>query len=210
MVRYKAPRECKLVYGDPPIGHYALEPEPEKALQWDHCREQFAPKFLETTYGFFFSHLTDKGNEIAAFLTKFERIVGVAHSSFALTNRKTVLWIEPSSFWLCCPMRRSLLTILLRCALNYEAQRDNFDNALFGEYKESEYMRQTRSATLRFMFGFTRWTAKMPITMSSSVIKHGWKEEFHSLDDAMVRRRLVLPEGETRENTIVGAESLWA
>lgn len=203
-------RKFKQCYGTPPVGNYALEAEPPKGVHWDHCREQFASKFNEVTPGFYFSHPPGKSLDVGEFITKFESIVGIKPSAFAETQKDTILWTEPSRFWLQCQMKRSLLTIILRCGMNYIMADDNFDDALFGEYKESIYPKETRSATLRFMFGFTHFTGNVSaITSTSSVVKHGWREEFKPLDDSTIRRRLVLPEGEAREPSIIGVESLW-
>lgn len=193
----------------PPVGNFALD-DPEKQFHWDHCREQFAAKFTDAK-GFYFSHPENKGLDIANFLHKFETIVGFSQpfSIYCETNKDIIIWIEVSSFWLPCLMRRSLLTILLRCGINYVTAKDNFDDALFGEYKESIYARETRSAILRFMFGFTEFAGKQAETFQTSVIKHGWREEFQKIDDSVVRKRLILPHGTTKETSIVGVESLW-
>jgi len=199
----------------PPQGNFALEvSDLAKQAHWDHCREQFAAKFTEAEIqGFFFSHPEKKGRDVANFLHKFENIIGFSQplSYFAETNKDIILWIGISPFWLPCMMRRSLLTILLRCGMYYNVEQDNFDDALFGNYKENIYARETRSAILRFMFGFTKFTGQKPVdAFQTSVVKHGWREEFQKIDDAIVRRRLVLPEGATKEASIVGLESLWA
>lgn len=197
----------------PPEGNYAIEPtDAEKPLHWDHCREQFAAKFTDASRpGFFFSHPDSKGVDIANFLTKFEHITFVEPvSSFAHTNRENILWVQVAPFWMPCLIKRSLLTILLRCGINYDSKKDNFDDALFGEYKESCYLKETRSAVLRFMFGFTEFSGRVPVeTFQSSIIKYGWREEFHKVDDVGVRRRLILPTDKSKESNIVGAESLW-
>ena len=148
--------------------------------------------------------------DIGEFLTKFEIIIGLKYNSvFSKTERNNVTWIEPSLFWRSCYLRRSLLTLVLRCAMNYRIKKDNFDDALFGDYKECLYVKETKSAFLRFMFGFTQFTGKLNVNPNSTVIKHGWREEFLRLDDFAVRRRLVLPEDVNREMSIVGIETLW-
>lgn len=214
--RFGEIKEFKTCYGAPPVGNYALETGDDKNVKWDHCREQFAAKFNELTPGFFFSHPSGKGQDIAEFVTKFEAITFSRmrkphdYSSFSKTTKETILWVAPTPFWLNCLMKRSLLTIILRCGINYVADTDNFDDALFGDYKESVYAKETRSATLRFMFGFTNFTGSpQNVGSYSSVVKHGWREEFQKLDDCTIRRRLALPDGEVREASIIGVESLW-
>ena len=194
----------------PPNGNFAIETESPRDVRWDHCREQFAAKFDENTLGFYFSHPNDMSEDIGEFLTKFEIIIGLKYNSvFSKTERNNVTWIEPSLFWRSCYLRRSLLTLVLRCAMNYRIKKDNFDDALFGDYKECLYVKETKSAFLRFMFGFTQFTGKLNVNPNSTVIKHGWREEFLRLDDFAVRRRLVLPEDVNREMSIVGIETLW-
>lgn len=197
---------------NPPVGNFALEIENDqpKDVFWDHCREQFAAKFNESIIGFYFSHQIGKFNDIAEFINKFELIVGVLNRScFSRTEKQSVLWIEPSEFWRNCQMKQSLLTIILRCATNYDLSIDNFDDTLFGNYKENTYLRETKSALLRFMFGFTKFTGTTNyITNATTFIKHGWKEEFSKLDNCTVRRKLISP-GENTDFCIIGVESLW-
>lgn len=207
------PKSFRQCYGGPQPGHFALDAE---TLHWHHCREQFAVVYTQHTPGFFFSHPPEKGENIAEFLNKFEQILGLEglnspypYSTFAGTGCHSVLWVEPSRFWSSCQMRRSLLTVLLRCGINYQ---NNFDEALFSDqYEQNLYARETKNALLRFMFGFTRYTGNFPPPGSyTSVLKHGWKEEFFKMDDAAIRRQLVAPETETPESSIIGIESLWA
>lgn len=211
-------KQFKQCYGAPPTGNFALEAESGKAASWDHCREQFASKFGEKTPGFFFSHPAGKSVDVANFVVKFESIIGIEelktacqYSRFAKTTKDIILWVEPSSFWVSCVMKRSLYTLILRCGMNYNTDKDNFDDALFGEYKDNIWARETKPAILRFMFGFTRFTGNVQIPTSwSTVQKHGWHEEFKKADEPTIRRRLILPEGENRESSIIGVESLWA
>jgi hypothetical protein len=204
------PKKIK-THVQPPIGNYALDSDPAAYVHWYHCREQFAVKFIENTIGFYFSHPHGKSFDIGEFITKFESILNIDNiSRFAKTEKETVLWIEPSKFWKDCQIKRSLLTLIVRCGINYDSKKDNFDDALFGQYKESAYIKETRSAVLRFMFGFTRFTGIIaPVMPSATVVKHGWREEFLKIDDVAVRRKLALPEDTKKETSIVGVESLW-
>jgi hypothetical protein len=195
----------------PPVGSYALESEPPKDVRWDNCLEQFAAKFKDNTIGFYFSHLSGKSLDIGSFLTKFENILNIKDTSFfSKTEKQNILWIEPSDFWKNCQIKRSLLTIIIRCGMNYNFEKDNFDDALFGQYKETVYVKETRSAILRFMFGFTKFNGTIKsIIPKATVIKHGWREEFVHSDDFLVRKKLILPEGRKEEKNIIGLESLW-
>jgi len=195
----------------PPVGNYAIDSDQTQDIRWDHCREQFAVKFNQNTKGFYFSHIAGKSLDIGEFVTKFELITELDEFSvFSKTHKDTVLWIEPSVFWLDCHIKRSLFTILIRCGMNYSVESDNFDDALFGNYKENFYIKETKSAVMRFMFGFTRFVGNLSIiSPTATVIKHGWREEFLKADDYIVRERLVLPEGKKKEINIIGLESLW-
>jgi hypothetical protein len=77
------------------------------------------------------------------------------------------------------------------------------------KFKECSYIIETKIAVTRFLFGFTKYTGITPVVGGTSVIKHGWREEFSKLDEPTTRKRLVLPDGIARSTNIVGAESLW-
>ena len=208
--------ETKIInmsYGSPPPGNFALEPISTKSIHWDHCREQFAPKFNSSIRGFYFSHPNEKHHNVGEFLTKFEEILECKNfSTFCKTSRSSILWVEPSRFWLDCQMKKSLLTIILRCGINYNLDSENFDAALFDEIyiKENIWARETKKAILRFLFGFTKFTGKyIEVLEGTTIIKHGWKEEFCSLSEQDIRQRLILPDNKEKETNIVGIESLW-
>jgi len=216
-IEFLPDRNITLVYCSPPIGNFGLEHFDGHITVWDHCREQFAVKYTEKIAGFYMSHNQGVGNNIARFLTKFERIVktsgrykNMKYSKFAKTNNPLIIYIEPSDFWRNCYFKRSLLTILVRCGMNYDFKKDNFDDALFSvDYKESTYLKETKPAVLRFMFGFTHYNGVVPPFLETTVLKHGWREEFQKLDETAIRNRLILPPGIKKQPNIVGAESLW-
>lgn len=218
-------KDLKQAYSLPPVGNFALEVEFPKTPAWDHCREQFAAKFNETVKGFFYSVRSSEwivgggqAEDVASFLLKCEEIIGIGemqepypYSSFSKTTKEAILWVEPSSFWLGCEMKRSILTAFLRCALNYNRSKKNFDEAMFSEsFSENKWVKETKSATLRFLFGFTRWTEVPKERTPYTTNKHGWHEEFKALDNVNVRKKLALPEGAAKETSIIGVESLWA
>ena len=211
-------REVVLAYCSPPCGNFGLESDtPNRVASWDHCREQFAAKFHENVRGFYFSHKDFKTQDIADFVFKFEKIIKCSkkcyrfrHSNFAPTTQHGISYIEPSRFWMDCYFKRSLFTILLRCAMNYESSIDNFDVVLFDtKIKDSGYLNETKIAVLRFMFGFTKYNGIAPVLGQSTVIKHGWVEEFQKLDEQTIRKRLVLPSNIKKQSNIVGSDSLW-
>ena len=206
-----------LAYCLPPNGNFGISYEPCKVSVWDHCREQFAARFTEKLHEFYFAHKENKGHDIASFLCKFENIIKInsknsnfKFTKYALTSSPCILFLSISPFWLDCYFKRSLLTMILRCGQNYDVNSDNFDAALFGtNFKESSYLIETKSAVLRFMFGFTKYTGIAPVVGQTSVIKHGWKEEFYKLDDAKIRKRLIWPHKTRKTVNIVGVDSLW-
>lgn len=183
---------------------------PSTVQSWDHCREQFAAKFVAEMPFFYFTHHENAGRSVAEFITRFESLLGVPHSRYSLTTHSSVLKVTPSKFWMDCYYKRSLLTLLARCGQNYDCDCDNFDDAIFGpNFKETQYIRDTKPAVLRFMFGFTRYVGPTPSISQSTVVKHGWKEEFEKLDTSAIRKKLILPEQSGRMFNIVGIDSLW-
>jgi len=208
-------------YSIPPEGQFALESDGEKALHWDHCREQFLGKFKDNIQGFYFSHKPETGENIAGFVLKFEEVIkseldNLVHSQFSQTEKENVLWIQPGVFWRDCLLKKSLLTLLVRCGINYHCDKDNFDDALFSEYSENKYARETKSAILRFLFGFTKFTGAVsqnpPVSnmgTSSTLIRHGWHAEFEKSSVYDIRRKLIRPQATSQEISLVGVESLW-
>lgn len=198
-------KEFYQVYELPPPGHFALDVGFPKTPYWYHCRETFAAQFTKETLGFFYS--VRPKQQIAAFLNKFEDIIAQPLSQIFPTNKPTILWIEPAMFWRECPMRRSLLTALLRCALNYEG--NNFDEAIFSSfYNENRWLRDTKPATMRFLYGFTYWTGPHKENSNFMTQKYGWHEEFRFLNGWEIKKRLISPE--QKETSLIGVESLWA
>lgn len=136
-----------------------------KVGQWYYCRELFHSQLYNLNL-FFFSHEAMKGNSIASFLQKIEHSLDVHPlTNFGPTQRKTIMWIEPSRWWTVRAMRRSLFTILLRCGNAYNPHRDNFDQALLSD----SYIKSTEYATRRFLQGHTIYTGK----------NRGWYKQFY-------------------------------
>jgi hypothetical protein len=215
--KFNEQHDVFLTYCTPNIGSFALKTDSGRISHWDNCREQFAAKFVEDMEGFYFSHRENKGYDIANFIHRFEIILKSSresfqldHTEFSYTNSPHILYVKTSSFWKECFFKRSLFTIIIRCAHNYDAIINNFDDVLFSsKFKECSYIIETKIAVTRFLFGFTKYTGITPVVGGTSVIKHGWREEFSKLDEPTTRKRLVLPDGITRSTNIVGAESLW-
>lgn len=205
-------KQIMSVYTTPEDGHFGMEGTDKKSLHWDHCREQFAPKFLEAMVGFFFSHPHGRAINVATFVLKTEEILGFQtrktpyeHSQFCLTNKSNILWFEPSSFWRECWMKRSAITILLRAGMAYNLDEPNYEEALFTE----KYGSQTKPAFMRFLYGFTKYIGEVPPCIGS-VQKEGWHSTFSVLDNPGVRKLLVVPDGEKYDPCFIGLDSLWS
>ena len=162
------------------LGSFALDNTP---LRFETCRERFAKHFNEKHNKFFFKHGRDKGVEVATFVRKIEDILGLnlnQRSKFSKTNRDTILWVESSVFWSKCPMKRSLYTILLRAGLLYESEKDNLEEALFSE----KYVKRTKRAVMRFLFGFTEYNDEIISIDGAGVpFNTGWVKIFEKKND---------------------------
>ena len=217
LAKFNEPRNIFIPYCTPNAGYFGLEADYNRVNHWDTCREQFAAKFNENIEGFYFSHKENKGYDIANFLCRFEIVIKSSHdqynfdfSEYCLTSSPCVLYVKLSKFWRECFYKRNLFTMLLRCAQNFDSTQNNFDEVLFDEkYKETLYVNETKMAVIRFMFGFTKYTGVPPIIGGTTVVKHGWKEEFHKLEIHDLRMKLVLPDGFKKFTNIVGMDSLW-
>lgn len=131
-------------------------------LKWENCRERFFNTFIETTPGFYYAVKPSTAKHVAEFIARIEELIELEKipnpktlfnfkaSSFSETNVSSVLWIEPSDFWKMCEARRSLFTVFTRCALDYNAEKDNFEAALYS----NKYVAETKDAVNRFLLGF--------------------------------------------------------
>lgn len=199
----------------PEAGQFALDVPPPKQPHWWHCREEFAGRFGPETPGFFFTVRPDESVRVAGFLTKSEEVLSLPEvSRFSHTDKESVMWIEPSRFWTDCDMKRSLLTILLRCGTYYDPVRDNFEEALFGilraNDKAREYAQATRSAILRFFFGFTRFVrpSYISVPVAGDLQRTGWVEVFQNRPIKELKSLLV---ADTASNFgPLGADAIWA
>lgn len=149
-----------------------------KVGQWHYCRELFHGQ-LQNLDLFFFSHNLGKGQFISAFMSKVETIVDAYPlSKFGPTQRKTIMWIEPSKWWTSRGMRRSLYTIFLRCGTEYVLSKDNFDEALMSD----PYVMDTEYAVRRFLQGYTQYTGR----------NRGWHKQFKILSPSQKEIDLLL------------------
>lgn len=218
LAKFNETHNIILPYCTPNVGNFALESDSGRITHWDTCREQFASKFNQDLNGFYFSHKEDKGYDIANFLHRFENIIKscdknfvLENTEFAFTSSPCVMHVKVSPFWKECYFKRSLFTIIIRCGSNYDNQSNNFDECLFNpDFKECVYLLETKLAVMRFLFGYTKYTGTQPVPNGSSVLKHGWKEEFKNEDCHSIRQKLILPENLAGSTNIVGLDSIWA
>ena len=132
---------------------------------WYNCRDIFNKKLFDLTL-FFFSHDIGQDNHVIAFITKIENILDVQpRSKFGPTQRKSIMWIQPSKWWTWRVMRRSLFTILIRAVREYLPTKDNFEDVIASD----KYLRDTKYAFYRFLEGNTHYTGKL----------RGWHKQFY-------------------------------
>ena len=209
-------KNINFVYQPPPVGQFALEPEASKPIVWDHCREQFLGKMTSEIKGFYFSNYYEKSEDVASFVAKFENILAVSHENFILSNfnktdKDNILWISPSRFWFDCMLKKSLFTLVLRASLNYDIKIDNFENCFFGEFQENKLIKETKTAFIRFMYGFTKYTGKLPENLTNSnstLIRHGWHSEFNFVNYHEIKNKLISPFRSVNDNYF-GFDFLW-
>lgn len=171
----------------------------EHPLSFEKCRERFAVHFTHETTGFYFMHPPGWAENVAAFVHKTEEILEIQQdayefSTFAMTNRERILWIEPSGFWKVCSLRRSLLTLILRAGMVYDVDKDNYEDAVFNQ----EHLRRTKKAIMRFLYGFTCYTGEsLTPSPGATLIQRGWVAVFESKDEFFIKDTLVLPKSKT-------------
>jgi hypothetical protein len=198
-------------------GRYALDAIPPKQPSWEKCRERFACKLNVETEGFFFSHNKNQSPNVAGFIAKSEEILELTdRSNYFLTAKDDILWIAPTRFWMNCWMKRSFLTILLRCGMYYDPERDNYEDALFGTSEEKdaarEYTQKTRLAVMRFLFGFTKFIRPEGVAEpnpTETLHSKLWVEVFK---DRSVKelKTILVAEKPAHNFGLLGADALWA
>jgi len=143
------------------------------AGQWWDCRELFQDDFTKQTETVLLAHKSGHFNRLRIFISTAEEVLSVPTSEVGPTQRKTISYIIPSSFWTQCSMRRSLFTILLRAAPQYEG---DFDEALYG----NQYAAGTREAIERFFSGCTTYNGRQT----------GWCDQFRGKSTRQINRLL--------------------
>lgn len=145
----------------------------EHQHHWHSCRDKVQgvnPDLLRA--GFIFTHDVGKGPGIAAFLNKVEEILDLPERTvFRETDLPKALWMKLAPFWVTSFMRRSFLTMALRCGAAYRPLEDNFDVA----FQSITYAKETQPAIKRFLAGFTHYTGIVTTDMTQ-----GWHRVFLS------------------------------
>jgi len=200
-VEFSPTKNFALDEAPPQIGSFAVD---EPTVNWYKCREQYANKFSTDCTGMFFSH--ERGHEhserVAYFMSVVEEILDLKErSKYAKCTKNFAMWICPAPFWLDCEMKRSLYTILLRCGLEYDVDKNNFETALYSV----NYLNETKLAVMRFLFGFTKYSPD-----STTGYVKGWWTEFKNKSEDQIKKQLVSPEAERKDECIVGVGTLWA
>lgn len=173
---------------DGEVGSFSLE----SPFGLEKCRERFASLFTADVKGMYMlCGDIERIHNVMCFLTKCELVLETTPSTFAYANRSHILFIAPASFWMDCVLKRSLLTIILRCGIKYQREEDNFEEALF----EHEHVKNTKNAVIRFMYGHTRYVG-VPIKESvhSTIHSKGWVKNFRDSTVDFARENLVLPD----------------
>jgi len=150
----------KFIY-TPTSGHFATMPRKKGVdivdgtgiLEWHGCREQFHRAICRRDEkSFLFVATTASQDYIRKFIIEFESRAGIAPKyqiQFKKTDNPVVMYVVVSKWWSKQPIRHSLLTALLRCAVRYDGT--NFVSALYSR----TYTTETKTAVERFLSGHT-------------------------------------------------------
>ena len=130
--------------------------------QWYRCRDLWQVKMGKPDV-FFLAHKNGKSKNIIEFMKQVENILNLEQKSeYGLTQKKFIIYIKPSKWWLDKAIKKSLFTLLLRCGSIYN--KNNFQQALISE----EYLEKTKESVDRFLSGHTNYNGKV----------RGWYNQF--------------------------------
>jgi hypothetical protein len=150
-----------------------------EAVLWHHCREWFLDDSIGTTR-LLYTHDPHKTENLARFIRKVENKLKIEEKSqIGTTQSPTVSWMKISPFWTGSMMRRSFLTMMLRCGSKYCFYKNNFSESLFS----IRYSKFTEYAVRRFLSGHTKYCGR----------KRGWYSEFKNKTNEQVDSLLILP-----------------
>jgi len=146
---------------------------------WHSCRDIWHNQMYNAKI-FFYAHEACKNKSIAAFFERVEDMLKLeSPSQFGPTQKKSIMYIKPSRWWLKYAMRRSLFTILLRSSTGYDISSENFEEAL----RSDVYASRTSIAINHFLSGNTVYKGR----------KRGWYKQFCEpfADDGFLGRTLM-------------------
>lgn len=179
--------EVKPFHVNPPFNYAGAFSviQPENKLYWHTCRETFANSFKRAADRIVFSHKPNATENIQAFFSKVENMLKLKRNRTKImkTDRPNVSYIEVPEWWRKYRVRRSLFTVFLRSAQNYNIKKDNFENALFSDH----YAKETQAAVLVFLEGNTFCKVS---GMSGNA---GWRDSFRNKSAKSIRDILTKP-----------------
>lgn len=162
-------------------------------ITWEGCRDRFQSSSApEPVMDFLFYHQEGTANHVIDFMRTVEEVIKLKPEDrieFKKTTHPNVIYVKMSAWWK-YPIRRSLLTALLRCGQVYKDRTVKaFEKALFSQY----YLAQTKPAVSAFMQGKTASKLKKSARQGFQ----GWYAHFQGKNEDAVKGTLtrVLPEG---------------
>lgn len=161
-------------------------------VTWEGCRDRFhGSSAPEAMMDFLFFHMAGTGKNVILFMKMVEALIKVKPEDCLEIHKTTseqVLYIKMSKWWK-YPLRRSLMTALLRAGQMFtDHTSKGFEKALFAQY----YLAQTKPAVGAFLGGRTASKLKKRVSQSFP----GWYSHFANKDETKVKETLtrVLPD----------------
>lgn len=132
--------------------------------QWYKCRDLWHTKMGQPDV-FFLAHEYGKSKNIIQFMKIIEDKLNLKDKSqYGFTQKKFIIYIKPSKWWLQKAIKKSLYTLFLRCGSKYIPSKNNFTDALYSE----KYICETKYAVERFLNGYTNYNGRT----------RGWHNQF--------------------------------
>jgi hypothetical protein len=155
---------------------------------WYNCREIWHNQ-MHNAKIFFYSHPVARNKSISVFFDKIEEKLNLDRRTiFGPTQKKSILYVKPSKWWLRYAMRRSLFTILMRSSCSFDIGLNNFKEALFSD----SYALKSKTAIEYFLNGNTVYTGK----------KRGWYKQFGDKEiNDLILSQLLVPEMKSTQKT---------
>jgi hypothetical protein len=154
-------------------------------FQWYSCRDSFQnilTKDIEK--GLFFVH---NGIENTInFMQYLEKQLKLKTGSvYAKTDNDKVIWFKPDSFWTSSLLRRSFMTLMMRCSLNYK------NSDIKAAIETHENARHCMPAINRFLSGATLYRNQRVSNLAKGA--RGWCYLFSDKDSRQVGQLLMKP-----------------